>query len=214
MALKVLLVEGRAVVREALRLLIEQEHDMRVVADASGLEEVVSLEVQPDVIVTELDVTDARSGEIIGALGQRFRGAAILVLTNVGQQLRVREAVKGGARGYLLKTATAEELLVGIRAVARGENYLQPSLGVALARADARASSAGGDVWGRLSPREEEVLRLIALGFTTREIAERAHVSQRTVEAQRARIMQKLGRPTRAGLVRHALEAGLLDLDE
>jgi DNA-binding NarL/FixJ family response regulator len=214
MALKVLLVEGRTVVREALRLLIEQEHDIRVVAHASGLEEVVSLEVQPDVIVTELDFTDARSGEIIGALGQRFRGAAILVLTNVGEQLRVREAVKGGARGYLLKTATAEELLAGIRAVARGENYLQPSLGVALARADARASSAGGDVRGRLSPREEEVLRLIALGFTTREIAERAHVSQRTVEAQRARIMQKLGRPTRAGLVRHALEAGLLDLEE
>lgn len=210
----VVLIDDRTLVREGLRALIEQQPDFRVVAHAGSLEDVVALDVQPDVVMTELGLPDGQGRAVLTSLRERFPDAGILVVTDIRHPTRVRRAVAAGADGYLLKRATVEDLFVGIHTVARGESYLQPSLGVAVARRDARLSDDEGDRADRLSPREEEVVGLIALGLTNTEIAERGGVSRRTVETQRARIMQKLGHPTRAELVRYAREQALFELDE
>ena len=116
----------------------------------------------------------------------------------------MRRAFDAGADGYLLKSAADEDLVRAVRAVASGERYVHPALGAALA-----APAADGPL-DDLTPREREVLRLLALGHTNQEIAERLIVSVRTVESHRAHVMTKLRVTTRAGLVRAALEAGLL----
>jgi DNA-binding NarL/FixJ family response regulator len=211
---EVLLVDDGIVVREALRVFLELQDDIQVVGEANLVAEAVALDIQPDVVITEFKLPDARGRDAVTALRERFPDGSILVLTHVRHPARLGEAVTAGAHGYLLKSATPEELFDGIRAVANGESYLQPSLGVAFARWDARTGLDEGGPSGRLSPQEEEVLRLVALGFTNAEIAARVGVSLRTVEGQRARVLQKLGHPTRAELVRYALDSGLFELGE
>ena len=129
-------------------------------------------------------------------------------LTAIGDPTEVQSVLAAGAQGYVLETAPTEELLAGIRAVAGGETYLQPSLGVELARLRQPRDPALG-----LSAQEEQVLRLIALGHTNVEVARLCHVSLRTVESHRAHIQRKLDRRTRAELVEYARETGLIYLD-
>jgi two-component system, NarL family, response regulator NreC len=207
-AVDVLLVDGRAVVREGLCVVIDQEPDLAVVAQAATVRDAGSLDVEPHVIVTDVDLTDAKHGDVISGLREFFRESSILVFTPIGDPAEVQSVLAAGARGYLLETAPTAELLAGIRAVAGGETYLQPSLGVELARLHLPRDAAAG-----LSPREEQVLRLIALGYTNVEVARLCRVSLRTVESHRAHIQRKLDRRTRAELVEYARESGLIDLD-
>ena len=132
-------------------------------------------------------------------------------MTLVDHPLKVRQVLEAGADGYMLKTVPTSEFFFGIRAVARGETYLQPSLGVELARWH-RAPLETTVYVDQLTPKELEVLRLLALGHTNSEIAQMRGVSLRTVEAQRACILQKLGRRTRAELVQYAHDLGILGL--
>lgn len=124
----------------------------------------------------------------------------------VGEADDVRRAFAAGASGYVLKTAADEQLVQAVRAVAGGERYLHPALGAVLAQPDGPRGPVDD-----LSPREREVLRLLALGYTNQEIAEMLVVSVRTVESHRAHVMTKLRAESRAAMVRHALAAGLLD---
>jgi two-component system response regulator NreC len=206
-----LLVDDRIIVREALRVLLDQQPDLCVLAQAANMGDAASLGVRPDVIITELELPDADGQEVVRALRSSFKGAAILVLTLVTRPAKVEGVLAAGANGYVLKTASVEDLLRGIRAVARGETYLQPSLGVDLARRD--PGRFGIDLGAaRLSTREQSVLRLLALGHTNAEIADIVGVSRRTVESHRAHIHQKVGCQTRAELVRYAHASGLVDL--
>jgi two-component system, NarL family, response regulator NreC len=205
-----LLVDKHVIVREALAVLLGQRADLRVLAQASTLSDTVGLAVFPDVIVTELELPDASGEEVVRVLRSSFGRAAILILTQVTQPAKVERVLAAGADGYVLKTAEVEDLLAGINAVARGETYLQPSLGVEVARHD-HGRDAGEAGALKLSPREESVLRLLALGHTNAEIARLVGVSRRTVESHRAHIHQKLGSQTRAELVRFAHTSGLLD---
>ena len=118
----------------------------------------------------------------------------------------MRRAFASGADGYLVKTAADEELVRALRAVSEGERYLHPSLGAKLAQPVAPSGPVD-----ELSPREREVLRLLALGYTNQEIAQELVVSVRTVESHRAHVMTKLRAESRAAMVKHALDAGLLD---
>lgn len=205
-----LLVDNHVIVREALGALLGQHADLRVLAQASTLSDTVGLAVAPDVIITELELPDATGEEVVRVLRSSFGRAAILILTLVTQPAKVERVLAVGADGYVLKTARVEDLLAGIHAVARGETYLQPSLGVEVARHDHGRDA--GEVGGvKLSAREESVLRLLALGHTNAEIARLVGVSRRTVESHRAHIHQKLGSQTRAELVRFAHASGLLD---
>ena len=204
------MIDDHAVVREGLRLLFEREEDLEVVAEASSLADAVECEVEPEVVVADLVLGDRRGAEMVGALSERYPDAALLVLTMVGDPDEVEAALSAGANGYLLKEAAASELVDAVRRVAAGEAYLQPALGVSLARRSERRSRTGAAATP-LTPREQEVLRLIALGHTNSEIAGILTVSLRTVESHRANILAKLGVRTRAELVRHAVEAGLAD---
>lgn len=201
----VMLVDARDVVREGLRTLIDQQPDLVVVAEAEAVHDAGRLDDTPDVIVTDIDLPDAKHRDVISGLRGFFQQSPILVFTAIDHPATVQSVLDAGAEGYLLETAAPDDLLTGIRAVARGETYLQPALGVELARWHRPL-----DTIRALSPREMEVLRLLALGHTNAEVAHLSGVSLRTIETHRARIQRKLGRRTRAELVQYAREVGLV----
>lgn len=208
----VLLVEPEAVVREGLRLLIDQSDDLTVVADVATMSDAIALDLQPHVVVTHVELPDGAGRQVITTFRRHFSGSSILVLSPMRHPARIQSVIAAGAQGYLLRSAEPADLAHAITAVARGETYLQPSLGVALAQWSSEGGSSDAAAGVRLSAKEEEVLRLIALGYKNAEIAEQLSVSLRTVETHRGRLTQKLGRRTRAELVRYALDAGILHL--
>lgn len=208
--IQVLLMDDHVVVREGLRALLERQDDIDVMAEASSVAEAVALEVEPDVVVADLMLPDERGVEVVRRLKERYQKAAILVLTMVDNPTDVQQCLAAGARGYLLKETAGSELVDAVRKVAGGEDYLQPSLGAALAKWKESPGRVRARAVDDLTPREREVLRLIALGHTNTEIATMLYVSVRTVENHRAGVMRKLGLRSRAELVRHAAEAGLI----
>jgi two-component system response regulator NreC len=198
--------------REGLRALVEQEPDLEVVAHATSVEALQELDVEPDVVVSDLAMADTPRDQIIEQIRHRFPDAAIVALTALDDLSTVQQVLAAGADGYVLKSAAKTDLFAGIRAVARGGLYLQPSIGIAFASRS--AEELAGSAVGGLTPKETEVLKLLALGHTNAEIAALTGSSLRTIETHRAHIHQKLDRHTRAELVRFALEVGLLRLDE
>ena len=206
-AIHVMLVDSRAVVREGLSAVIDQQSDLVVVAQAASVHDAGSFDVRPHVIVTDIDLPDAKNSDVISALHGYFAQSSILVFTPIGHPTEVQSVLAAGAAGYLLETAATSDLLSGIRAVADGRTYLQPSLGVDLARWHRPRDTTLG-----LSPREEQVLQFIALGHTNVEVGRLCNVSLRTIESHRAHIHRKLGLRTRAELVQFARETGLVEL--
>jgi two-component system response regulator NreC len=205
----VLLMDDHVVVREGLRALLERQQGIEVLAEAGSVAEAIALDVRADVVVADLVLPDERGAEVVRRLKERHPNAAILVLTMVDNPTDVQMCLAAGARGYLLKETASTELVDAVRRVADGSDYVQPSLGAALAR----WQETPGRIRARaidLSEREREVLRLIALGHTNAEIASMLFVSVRTVENHRASVMRKLGLKTRAELVRHANDAGVV----
>jgi two-component system response regulator NreC len=205
--ISVVLLDALPVAREGLRALLDREPDIEVIGEASRLDQAMALEAEPDVIVAELVLHEIRGSAIITSLRRRFERSAILVLTMVTEPTDVEAALAAGANGYSVKDSAAHHLVDAVRRVHRGEEYVEPSLGDVRAR---RADRPAAGLGGALTVREQEVLRLLALGHTNAEIAERLSVSLRTAEAHRANLLRKLGVHTRAELVRCALEAGLL----
>lgn len=205
---RVLVVDDHSVLRSGLRLLLEQEDDLAFAGEAATAEEALrGLErTQPDVVLLDLQMPGIGGLEGTSRIKERRAGVKVLVLSMHDEADDVRRAFGAGADGYLVKTAADEELVRALRAVSMGERYLHPSLGAKLAQ----PSAPTGPV-DELSPREREVLRLLALGYTNQEIARELVVSVRTVESHRAHVMTKLRADSRAAMVRHALDAGLLD---
>ena len=208
--ISVLLMDDHVVVREGLRALLERQDDIDVVAEAGSVTEAVESEANPDVVVADLVLPDDRGADVVRRLKERHPDAAILVLTMVDNPTDVQLCLAAGARGYLLKETASTELVDAVRKVAGGADYLQPSLGAALAKWREAPGRVHARAIDELTPREREVLRLIALGHTNAEIATMLYVSVRTVENHRASVLRKLGLRPRAELVRHANEAGLV----
>lgn len=206
--IRILITDDHALMRSGLRLLLDREDDLETVGEATTAEEALDAVAGGGVDLVLLDVEMPGMGGLEGA--ERLREAhpdvAILVLSMHSETDDVRRAFAAGANGYVLKTAADEQLVQAVRAVHAGERYLHPALGAALAQPEAPRGPVD-----ELSPREREVLRLLALGYTNQEIAEMLVVSVRTVESHRAHVMTKLRAGSRAAMVRHALEAGLLD---
>jgi len=209
----VLIVDDHTLVRSGLRLLLESEPDFDIDDEAGDAEQAIRLARlhKPDVILLDV-VMPGRSGldaapDLLAAAPK----AKILVLSMQDDPSYVRQAFSAGATGYLLKEAADDELVQAVREVASGGRYVHPALGARLAAAEAEAKArAEADP---LSEREREVLRLLALGHTNQEIAKLLFISVRTAETHRAHVMQKLRLSTRAELVRHALQQGLLEPD-
>jgi two-component system response regulator NreC len=204
--ISIILADDHTVVRSALRMLLEGESGFEVVAEAEDAESTVRYlrGHKPDVLILDLNMPGRASLEAIPDMQEASPGTRIVVLTMQKEPAFARRALQLGVLGYVLKEAADEELVQAVRKAAAGETYLQPALGARLA---AEPQEPGGD----LSEREEEVLRLIALGHTNAEIAKQLYISVRTVETHRAHIQQKLGVNTRAELVRSALSRGLIE---
>ena len=197
--------DDHAVVRAGIRLLLESQPGVSVVAEASSAEEAleVSLDRDPDVIVTDLSMAGLRGAAVVEAFAERFPNARILVLSMVDSPTDIRRAIDAGARGYMLKGAAAAELPDAIARILNGERYVQPALGAMLAAGSAN-SSTHADPVAALTERERGVLDLLVLGHTNVEIASLLFLSPRTVETHRASILRKLGVKSRADLVRFA----------
>jgi len=209
--IRIILADDHAVVRSGLRLVLEGEEGFEVIAEAGTVEETVRKvrAIRPEVLVLDLNMGDASSlGEIPTMLADS-PDTAIVVLTMQNEPAFARQALQAGASAYVLKEAADDELVEAVHAAARGETYLNPKLGARLAAEPPAPSGPPDD----LTPREVDVLRLIALGNTNGEIAEQLFLSVRTVESHRAHIQRKLGRTTRAELVRYALDRGLVTAD-
>ncbi len=208
----ILLADDHAVLRAGLKLLLESQPDLRVVGEASsGLEALdLAARLQPDLLLLDLSMPGLGGLEALPALRKAAPAAKILILTMYDDPQYLRAALKNGAAGYVLKKAADAELISAIRAVLRGEMYVHPSLTRALLDDMLPKPQTAPDAWETLSEREREVLRLVALGHTSAEIAERLNLSAKTVETYRARGMEKLGLTNRAALVRFALQKGIL----
>jgi two-component system response regulator NreC len=211
MAIRVLIVDDHAVVRSGLRLLLSQQEDVECVGEAGDVEEAVreARRHHPDVILLDVVMPGESGIEGAPAIQAAAPAARLLVLSMQDDPNYVREAFAAGAMGYVLKEAAEAEVVQAVREVASGGRYVHPALGARLATVEAQQRArANADP---LSEREREVLRLLALGHTNQEIAKLLFISVRTAETHRAHIMQKLQLTTRADLVHHALEHGLLD---
>ncbi|TMK41783.1 MAG: response regulator transcription factor [Actinobacteria bacterium] len=210
-AIRVVLADDHAVVRKGLQLLLDAEPDIEVVALAGDVPDAVRYVRghRPDVLILDLNMPGGSSIEAMSDVLETSPETHIVVLTMQNEPAFARSALGAGATGYVLKEAADDELVEAVHRAAAGETYLNPQLGARVA-AEPTAGAGADD----LSEREVEVLRLIALGHTNAEIAEQLFLSVRTVESHRAHIQQKLGRSTRAELVRYALEHKLLDVPE
>lgn len=210
MTLKLLLADDHPVVREGLRALLESESDFEVVGQAESGNDVGPLveRLHPDVVVLDL-MMPGRSGlDVIGDLAERSPPSRVLVLSMVQSEAYVVEALRLGALGYALKQADASEIPRAIRDVAASRRYLSPALSERAVKAYAGSSPC--DPYDTLTPREREILVLVAEGHTNAAIAQRLFISTRTVETHRARLMRKLGLRTHVELVRYALHQGIL----
>ena len=204
--LRLVIADDHTVVRSALRMLLDAEADFNVVAEAGNAEEALRhvKRHRPDVLVLDLNMPGRPTLEIVPVLTRDFPETAVVILTMQNETEFAQTALRAGVRGYVLKEAADSELVQAVRSAAAGETYLQPSLGARIAQANADP----GD--GVLTERELQVLKLIALGHTNVEIADRLRIGVRTVEGHRANIQTKLNRQSRAELVAAALERGLL----
>jgi two-component system response regulator NreC len=205
----IVLADDHAVVRAGLRMVLEREGGFEVVSEAGDAESAVRtvLGHKPAVLILDLNMPgDLTSLDAIPQMTEASPGTRIVVLTMQEDPQFARRALRAGASAYVLKEAADDELVEAVRRVAAGGTYLNPALGAALAAAPPEAEGPPDD----LTEREVEVLRLIALGHTNAEIATRLFLSVRTVETHRSHIQQKLGRSSRAELVRYALERDLV----
>ena len=212
--LRVFLADDHAVVREGLKALVNAQAGMEVVGEAADGQAALdaATALQPDVVVMDISMpalSGARATEQLKKAAPRVQVLALTVHEDKGYLQQLLEA---GASGYVLKRAAAEELVLAIRTVAAGGVYLDPSVaGKVVSRFVRKPGPNEAPQEGQLSDREEEVVRLIAQGYTNKEIAARLTLSVKTVETYKARSLEKLGLRGRTDLVRYALQRGWLE---
>jgi len=222
--IRVLIVDDHAILRSGLRMLLDAQSDIVVVGEAETAEQVVALdaELKPDVVLMDLTLPSspgspatAPSGlEAIRSIKAGRPEARVLALTMHDDEGYLRAVLEAGGAGYVLKRAADSELLSAIRAVWQGGTYLHPEHARLLLGGTPAAEPAVDDSYEQLSPREQQVLRLIALGHTSQQVADMLSLSVKTVETYKFRLMVKLDLAGRAALVRYALRRGLMDEQE
>jgi DNA-binding NarL/FixJ family response regulator len=208
---RLLVADDHGIVRGGLRLLLERQADMDVVAEAEdGVEALeTALRVRPDVCVLDVAMPRMTGLQAAREIKAQLPGTAVLILSMHDDERYLFEALKAGASGYVLKREADEALVGAVRAVARGESFLTNAAERSLIRAWMSDEAQGPRE--PLSPREQEVLKLIAEAHTNREIGEILHVSEKTVESHRANLLRKLGMRDRVELVRYAIRRGLVE---
>ncbi|MFN3928074.1 MAG: response regulator [Thermoflexus sp.] len=211
MPIRILIADDHGLVRAGLRALLKDEPDLEVIGEAADSEDAIqkAMALRPDVMLLDISMPGRGGIEVTRFLKKALPELRILILTVHEDEDLLREAIRLGASGYIVKRAVEEELVHAIRAVWRGDLYIHPTMTRVLLK-DLEAPAVEPVPVEPLTPRELEVLRLIALGYTNRQIAEELGISIRTVETHRANLMGKLGLSSRVELVRYAREHGLI----
>ena len=211
---RILLADDHALVRHGLRLILDREPDLEVVAEAGDGAEAVQVALANKIDLAVLDVTMPRLTGIQAAreLAQQRPELRTLILSMHDNEQYFFEALRAGASGYVLKSVADRDLVEACRATMRGEPFVYPGAVRALIREHLERTRLGEDPSADpLSPRESEVVKLVAEGFTSREIAETLSISEKTVERHRANILEKLGLRDRVELTRYAIRRGLVE---
>jgi DNA-binding NarL/FixJ family response regulator len=208
--IKILLADDHSMVRQGFRRILEAQQDIEIVGEASDGREAVTLveQLKPDVVVMDVAMPGLNGIEATRRISEVSPRTRVLALSMHKDGVYVREILRAGARGYLLKDAFDADLIAAVRAVARGEGYIAPAVADSVL-ADYRQQVS--DPIDLLTSREREVLQLIAEGKTNKEIAAHLNLSVYTVDAHRGRIMEKLNLHSTGELVRFALRKGLID---
>jgi two-component system response regulator NreC len=206
----ILLADDHAVVRQGFKMILAAQPDMEIVGEAGNGREALDLasQLQPDVIVMDVAMPELNGIEATRRVAEVSPRSRVLALSMHKDSVYVREILRAGARGYLLKDSISSDLLAAVRAIARGEGYLSPGVSDAVLN-DYRKHVT--DPIDLLTSREREVLQMIAEGKTNKEIATVLNLSVYTVDAHRGHIMEKLNLHSVTDLVRFAVRAGLVD---
>lgn len=211
---RILLADDHTLVRRGLRLILDAEPDLEVVAEAADGAEAIEAATTAEVDLAILDIAMPRMTGLQAAreISRRASGVRILILSMYDNEQYFFESLKAGASGYVLKSVADRDLLEACRAAMRGEPFLYPGAITALIRDYLQRNQDGGRIPDSiLTPREEEIVKLIAEGHSSREIAETLVISVKTVDRHRANILQKLGMRDRLDLARYAIRAGLVE---
>jgi DNA-binding NarL/FixJ family response regulator len=208
--IRIVLADDHSVVRQGFKRILEAQEDMEIVGEASNGREAleVAARLTPDVVVMDVAMPELNGIEAARRMGEAAPRTRVLALSMHKDAVYVREILRAGARGYLLKDAVDDDLIAAVRAIARGEGYLSPGVADAVLTDYRQHVSDPIDL---LTSREREVLQQIAEGKTNKEIAGTLNLSVYTVDAHRGRIMEKLNLHSTGELVRFAIRKGLVD---
>jgi two-component system response regulator NreC len=210
---RILITDDHAIVRTGLRTLLKEEPTLELVGEATGGYQAIELvqKSKPDILLLDLSMPDLDGIEVTRKLKPNFPDMHILILTIHEDQALLREAIRAGASGYILKQAAESELITAINVLLRGDMYIDPALVRDLIEETSHSPESQNAAIEALTPRETEVLKHIVQGYTNRQIGEELKISTRTVEGHRASLCGKLGLQSRVDLVRYAREHGLID---
>jgi DNA-binding NarL/FixJ family response regulator len=210
--MRVLIADDHGIVRSGLRLLLERQPDIEVIAEAADGAEAreIAVRERPDLAILDVRMPKLTGLQVTRELKKQAPEVSVLILSMHDDERYLFEALKAGASGYVLKTQADTDLMEAIRAVERGEPFLTPAAQQALIK-DVLERGRQSEDEDELTPREEEIVKLVAEAHTTRQIAEILHLSEKTVENHRGNAMRKLGMRDRVELVRYAIRRGLIE---
>ena len=210
--IRVLIADDHAIVRTGLRALLNSEPTMKLVGEATGGYEAIELagKSNADILVLDISMPDLDGISVTKKIKSQFPDLRILILTVHEDEALLREAIRVGAAGYVLKRAAETELISAIRAIMGGVLYVDPSMVRVLLSDEIKPTATLPESVEPLTHREKEILKLIAQGYTNRQTAEELNISTRTVEGHRANLVAKLGLRSRVELVRYSREQGLI----
>ncbi|MGE5237069.1 MAG: response regulator [Acidobacteriota bacterium] len=213
MTKRVLIADDHGVLRGGLRALLNGEPDFEVVTEASDGDSAITLaeRFRPDIVLLDMSMPGPGGVEVTRRLKERLPSVRVLILTVHEDPGLLRETLRAEASGFVVKRAAESELISALRAVSRGDMYIHPAMTRTLAAQSGETVRVGGSKIGTLTPRELEVLRLVAAGHTNKQVAGKLGIGVRTVETHRANLMDKLGVGSRVELVRFAIEHKLVD---
>jgi DNA-binding NarL/FixJ family response regulator len=212
--IRVLLADDHKLVRAGIRSLLERLPELEVVAEASDGREAIELveRLGPQIVLMDLAMPEVNGLEATRHLTRTFPKVRVIILSIYSDEEHVYQSLRAGAAGYLMKGAATEELELAIRSVARGETYLSPPVSKPVIMEYIRRTNVGLSSREGLSSRQTQILKLIAEGRTTKQVALQLAISVKTVETHRSALMKRIGVRDVAGLVRYAVKVGLVDL--
>jgi len=214
--IRVLLADDHTLVRAGIRGLLQSLAGVEVVGEAGDGNEALRLaeSLRPDVMLLDVGMPGLNGLEVAGRIASFDSAIRVVILSMHNSEEYVLRALRAGCAGYLLKASAVAELEIAVRAVARGETYLSPAVSRSVVDAYVHRTGGATDPLDALTPRQREILQLVAEGHTSREIAQRLGLSPKTVETHRSQVMERLGVHDLAGLVRFAVRVGLIAADE